>query len=180
MDRLIKKITQGDTRAQSQFYDEYSPLVMGICMRYMRDSAMAADVFQESFIKIFEKIHQVKDAAALKGWIRKIAVNTSLDHLRSHRFTEPLEAEALELNDQFYADLLDKLSNEAIINAMNRLPDGYRIIFNLHIIDGYSHREIAEQLQIAESTSRSQLSHARRLLKVYLHQIGITRYEQVI
>ncbi|MEQ8473941.1 MAG: RNA polymerase sigma factor [Marinoscillum sp.] len=180
MDRLIKKIAQGNRRAQSQFYDEFSSLVMGVCLRYTKDSNLADDVFQEAFIKIFQNIDTVKDLSAIHGWVKRITINTALDHLNALRFTDSIDTEGHELSDQFYSELLDKLSNEVVLDAINRLPEGYRIVFNMNVIDGFSHKEIARDLGVTESTSRSQLVHAKRLLKKYLNELGITRYEQVI
>lgn len=180
MDRLIKKIVKGNRQAQSQFYDIFSPLVMGVCNRYMKDPHLADDVFQEAFIKIFLNISQLKDANAVHGWIKKLTVNVALDHLKAMKFTETIEDSSHELSDQFYSDLIDKLSNDAIMDVINKLPEGYRVVFNLSVIDGYSHKDIANELGIAESTSRSQLVHAKRILKKYLNELGITRYEQVM
>lgn len=180
LDRRIRKILKGNRKAQSALYDEYSSLVMGICYRYVKDKDEAADIFQEAFMKIFQNIHQVKKARALGGWIRKVAVNASLDHLKAMRYPDTVGDESHELSDHFYSNLLDKMSMDVILDVVNKLPDGCRIIFNLHILDGFSHKEIAEKLEISESTSRSQLTHARKLLKRNLNELGITRYEQVI
>lgn len=149
-------------------------------MRYMKDRDAAADVFQEAFIKIFKNVHQVNDAAALAGWIKRITVNAALDRLKKIRYDDSLEDHSHELSDQFYSDLLDKLSTEVVLDAIKKLPEGYRVVFNLSVLDGYSHREIAEKLNITESTSRSQLTFAKRVLKRYLNELGITRYEQII
>lgn len=178
--QLIQEILKGDRRAQGRFYDEFSPLVMGICMRYMKSHEAASDVFQEAFIKIFNNLGQVKNMQAVAGWIKRITVNTALDHLRVIRYDHDVFLEANELSDQFYSDLIDKLSTEVILQAVNNLAEGYRVIFNMSVIDGFSHKEIANELGISESTSRSQLTHARHVLKRYLNELGITRYEQVI
>ena len=180
LDRKLTKIISGNRKAQAEFYDEFSPLVMGICLRYVRDKEEASDVFQEAFIKMYQNIHQVRDLNALSGWVRRVTVNTALDHMKSFRYPETVEQEGHELSDQFYSDLLDRLSVEMILELIDRLPEGYRVIFNLHVIDGYSHREISEQLKISESTSRSQLAHARKQLKRQLNDLGITKYERVI
>lgn len=158
----------------------FSPLVMGVCIRYVKNREQADDVFQEAFIRIFQNIHQIKDWKSIHGWVKRITVNVALDHLKSIRFDDDLDNLGHELSDQFYSDLIDRLSNEVIIEAINKLPDGYRLVFNLSVVDGYSHKEIAEQLGIGESTSRSQLVHAKRMLKKHLNELGITRYEQVI
>lgn len=180
LNSLIRDIAKGKRKAQEQLYDEYSPLVMGICMRYMKDYDLASDVFQESFVKIYSSITQVEQIEKLGGWIRRVTVNTALDYLKSAKTYEEIEEYGLELSDQYYADLMDRLSSEVILSAVNRLPDGYRVIFNMSVIDGFSHKDISQHLGISESTSRSQLTYAKRALKKYLNEIGITKYEQVI
>lgn len=153
---------------------------MGVCMRYMKDYDLAADVFQEAFIKIFKHIGQIEDENAIHGWIKRVTVNTALDHLKSMRYDESVDIAGQELSDGFYSDLLDKLSNEDILKAIEKLPEGYRIIFNLNVIDGFSHKEIADQQGISEGTSRSQLAHAKKALRKFLYELGITKYERVI
>lgn len=153
---------------------------MGVCHRYMKDPDEAADVFQEAFIKIFKNLHQVRDPLTLGGWIKRLTVNVALDHLKKTRYDHSMDSVGHELSDDFYGDLLDRLSNDAIVEVINRLPSGYRVIFNMNVIDGYSHKEIGEELGITESTSRSQLTHAKRLLRKYLNEIGIKSYEQVV
>lgn len=149
-------------------------------MRYLKDPDRAADAFQDAFVKIFNHIEKVRDEKALLGWMKRIAVNTALDHIKMIRYDADIEDKGHELSDQFYGDLLDRLSVEVVLDAVNRLSEGYRIVFNMHVVDGYSHEEIAEQLNISVGTSRSQLFHAKRVLKQYLNELGITRYEQVI
>jgi len=153
---------------------------MGVCSRYMNNQEMAADVFQDAFTKIFQNLGQVKNEKALAGWIKKITVNTALNHLRSIKYHDDINDETLDLSDHYYSELLDRLSSEAILNVIEKLPEGYRVIFNLFAIDGFSHKEIAKQLNISESTSRSQLTHARKLLKKHLNELGITKYEKVV
>ncbi|MEP0368866.1 MAG: RNA polymerase sigma factor [Cyclobacteriaceae bacterium] len=180
MDRLIKKVQKGNRKAQSQFYDQFSGMVMGICVRYAKNEDLAADIFQEAFVKIFQKIGQVRDFDAIHGWIKRITVNTAIDHLKSTWPHEELTSQSHELSDQYYSELLDKMSNEAIQKLIDQLPSGYRLVFNMSVIDGFSHKEIAAELGITESTSRSQLTHARKELKKHLNELGITKYEKVI
>ncbi|HCX22978.1 MAG TPA: hypothetical protein DHN29_13755, partial [Cytophagales bacterium] len=161
MDRLIKQLKKGNRKAQSQFYDMFSPLIMGICVRYVSDRDTADDVFQEAFIRIFQRIGQLEDPKAIRGWIKRITVNVALDHLKTIRFDDDVDDVGHELSDQFYSELIDRLSNEVILDAVNKLPEGYRLVFNLSVMDGFSHKEIANELGISESTSRSQLVCAR-------------------
>ncbi|MFY0685671.1 MAG: sigma-70 family RNA polymerase sigma factor [Cyclobacteriaceae bacterium] len=170
----------GKRKCQEELYHRFCDMVMGVCLRYARSQEQAEDIFQEVFLKVFQKIDKVKEPDALPGWIKRIAINTAIDHLKINT-QENLETEdSDEQGDQQYEELLDKLSNDEIVKIINQLPDGYRMVFNLYAVDGYSHKEIAEQLGITESTSRSQLTYARRLLKEKLKNLGITRYESVI
>lgn len=161
-------------------YDSFSGLVMGVCLRYAKNPDEAEDIFQEAFIKIFENLNQVSTPEALPGWIRRLTINTALDELKVKKFHWLVPNEINDLDDNQYSDLLDHLTNEQIIKIINELPEGYRAVFNLNIIDGYSHREIGKKLGITESTSRSQLTYAKRLLQQRLKKLGITRYESVI
>lgn len=171
---------KGERRAQANLYDKYSGLVMGICFRYVRDEDLAKDVFQEAFMRIFEKLHQVGNEHALPGWIRQVTVSVALNHIRNEKFREQEDVGSQDLENGSYEDLLDQLSTEKILELIDQLPGGYRVVFNMYAIDGYSHKEIAKQLGISESTSRSQLVHARNTLKILLNEIGITRYERVV
>ena len=136
--------------------------------------------FQETFLKVFQNLKKVKEAEALPGWIKKIAVNTCLDHLRLDKISWIAPVEGVEKEDPSYSEFLDRFSAEIIVQLINELPEGYRAVLNLYIVDGYSHKEISEKLKIGESTSRSQLTYAKRLLKEKLKKLGIEKYESVI
>lgn len=180
MSSLIQQVIKGKTKAQNEFYDTYSPLVMGVCIRYLGNTDLADDVFQESFIKVFNSLEKLKDENAIHGWIKRIVVNTALDHINPKSINVELDIAHQELADDFYCDLLDRMSEESILRIIYKLPVGYQAIFNLNVIDGFSHKEIADKLNITESTSRSQLTHAKRLLRKYLNELGITSYEKVV
>ncbi len=135
-----------------------------VCIRYARTKADAADILQEGFIKIFTKISQYQGQGVLEGWIRKVMVNTALRHYQRQRYD--LESVGHEqLPDTIIeSDALSSLSEQELLALISRLPEGYRLVFNLVAIEGYSHAEAAEMLNIQESTSRSQLTKARRWL----------------
>lgn len=176
---LIEKCLKRRRKYQEELYHRFSAMVMGVCMRYAKDRSQAEDIFQEAFIKIYERLGELNQPEALPGWIKTIAVYTALNYIRprwdeAEAFTPQVDPE-----DQEYHKLIDRLTNEQLIAIINELPDGYRIVFNMSVIDGYSHREIAEQLSIAESTSRSQLTAAKKLLRERLKKLGINRYESV-
>lgn len=168
---LIKGCLRRDSSAQKILYDTYSSKMYGLCYRYVKDSMEAEDILVTSFMKVFDKIHQFKSEGSFEGWIRRIIVNEALTFLRRNR-SMYLETE-LEQADREpdYNALSDHLEAEDLLNMIQELPTGYRIVFNLYAIDGYSHKEIAEQLGISENTSKSQLSRARTYLqKVLLEQ----------
>ena len=136
----------------------------GVCLRYARSSADAADILQEGFVKVFTKLGQYGFQGSFEGWIRKIMVNTALRQYQRQRF-EREESGLERLPDHpVDPDALSLLSEAELLKLIARLPDGYRVVFNLAAIEGYSHAEVAETLGIQESTSRSQLTKARRWL----------------
>ena len=164
-DELIKGCLRRDPSAQKLLYDTYSSKMYGLCYRYVKDSMEAEDVLVTAFMKVFDKIQQFKSEGSFEGWIRRIVVNEALTYLRRHR-SMYLETE-LEQADREpdYNALSDHLEAEDLLKMIQELPTGYRIVFNLYAIDGYSHKEIAEQLGISENTSKSQLSRARTYLQ---------------
>jgi len=164
---LIKGCLQRDRTAQKLLYDTFSSKMFGLCYRYVKNSMEAEDIVVTAFTKIFNKIDQFKGEGSFEGWIRRIVVNEALGFLRKNK---PLYLET-DLDrvdrDPKYNQLSDHLEAEDLIAMIQELPTGYRIVFNLYAIDGYSHKEIAQQLGINENTSKSQLSRAR----VYLQKI---------
>jgi len=168
---LIKGCLKRDGSAQKRLYDIYSSKMYGLCYRYVKDSMEAEDILVTAFMKVFDKIEQFKSEGSFEGWIRRIVVNEALTHLRRNR-SMYLETE-LEQADREpdYNNLGDHLEAEDLLNMIEELPAGYRIVFNMYAIDGYSHKEIADQLGINENTSKSQLSRAR----VYLQKLLLDR-----
>lgn len=167
-EELLKGCLKRDRSAQKRLYETYSSKMYGLCYRYVKDSMEAEDILVTAFMKVFDKIEQFKNEGSFEGWIRRIVVNEALTHLRRNR-SMYLETE-LEQADREpdYNKLGDHLEAEDLMNMIQELPTGYRIVFNLYAIDGYSHKEIAEQLGISENTSKSQLSRARTYLQKML------------
>ena len=160
-DELINGCLRRDNSAQRLLYETYSPRMYGLCCRYVKDSMDAEDVLVGAFTKVFDKIHQFKNEGSFEGWIRKIVVNEALTYLRRHR-SMYLEIDLEQAGyEPDYQSLGDHLEAEDLLSIIQALPTGYRIVFNLYAIDGYSHKEIADQLGISENTSKSQLSRAR-------------------
>jgi RNA polymerase sigma factor (sigma-70 family) len=166
-DELIKGCLRRDRNAQQQLFDLYSSKMYGLCYRYVKHAMEAEDIMVTAFTKIFERIGQFKGEGSFEGWIRRVMVNEALTYLRKSR-TMYLETE-LEQADREpdYDKISDHLEAEDLMKMIQELPAGYRLVFNMYAIDGYSHKEIAEQLGISENTSKSQLSRAR----VYLQKI---------
>jgi RNA polymerase sigma factor (sigma-70 family) len=146
-------------------FEQYAGTMLTVCRRYSYDRSEAEDMLQEAFIRVFSYIDQFKFQGSLEGWIRRITVNAALKVLQNRKthFREIREDES-EASATSVPDLYD-LGAEDLLELISRLPDGYRIVFNLYAIEGYSHDEIGALLQIKAATSRSQLSKARRMLK---------------
>lgn len=174
-EELIKGCLKHDPVAQKHLYAQYSSKMYGICYRYVKDSMEAEDILVTAFTKIFNKIGQFKSEGSFEGWIRRIVVNEALTYLRRNR-SMYLETDLDQAErEPDYAALGDHLEAEDLLRIIKELPSGYRIVFNLYAIDGYSHKEIAEQLGISENTSKSQLSRARTYLqKVLMEQDWMT------
>lgn len=179
--RLLKTCKNNDRQAQRTLYNLFKDKMMGICMRYAARKEEAEDIFQEAFIKVFKNIKNVREPEKLEGWVRRIIINTAINHYHSPHnssLIKQIDRESEEEPNKDFEDTFDRLSNEQLRELINGLPDGYRIVFNLHVVDGYSHPEIAEMLQISTGTSKSQLSDAKRCLRSKLKTLGIDRYER--
>jgi RNA polymerase sigma factor (sigma-70 family) len=172
---LLAGCQREDAQSQRILYDLFKARLMGLCRRYTTNREEAKDVLQEAFIKIFRKIQQLTDHEKLESWVKSVAVNTAIDHFRTKRMlmTELTDDAAMEeALGHHDADV----SDEVLVACVNQLPDGCRLVFNLFVLEGYSHAEIASMLQISEGTSRSQLNYARALLKNKLKCHHVAQY----
>jgi RNA polymerase sigma factor (sigma-70 family) len=168
---LIEGCKRHDQHAQRFLYEHFSGKMFALCCRYVKDKMEAEDVLITSFTKIFDRISQFKNEGSFEGWIRRIVVNESLSYLRRNKsmyLETDLEAAEREPD---YDQLENQLEAEDLMKLIAGLPAGYRIVFNMYAVDGYSHKEIADQLGITESTSKSQLSRARVALQKALIEI---------
>ncbi len=164
--QLIAGCKKGNRLAQRELYDKYAPRMLAVCMRYVNDRETARDLLQEGFIKVFTCIDSYSGLGSFEGWVRKVFVNGALEYLRK---TDVLR-EATDLDNapelvQPEASVLSNISAAELMKMIQQLPAGFRAVFNLFAIEGYSHREIGEMLKITESTSRSQYTRARQLLQ---------------
>lgn len=175
---IISGCKEYNERAFKALVENYSALLMGICMRYMGDIKSAEDNLQESFILIFKNILNYEDKGSLKAWLCKITVNTCLKSLRKKVVFFDLDDIANTLSDVSLP--IDNLDETEVFRAVQKLPDKYRIVFNLYVVEGFSHKEIADLIKIKESTSRSVLTRAKEKLQNYLNnntfQIKIDNY----
>ena len=178
-EQLINGCIRQNAVAQKAVFDLYAGRMLGVSLRYARNMADAEDILQDAFIKVFDKIKQFKNEGSLEGWIRKIVVNTALKKYTLTRYTKELYGEDVAEKDYLQKEdpsAFEHLNEKDILALIHALPDGYRIVFSLYVMEGYRHEEIAEMLGINAGTSRSQLSKARQMLQkqlLELHQVAI-------
>lgn len=177
-EQLIKACIKGDKIAQKAIYDLFSVRMLGVCHRYARNAADAEDILQDAFIKVFNKLHQFKFEGSFEGWVRRIVVNTALKKYSLRRYEKEVAGYEYKDKDESSLDpsAYSHLTQKELLDLINNLPDGYRLVFNLYVIEGYQHEEIAEMLKIQPGTSRSQLVKARNMLQkqiIQLHKIAV-------
>lgn len=172
-DELIRGCLQEEASCQKEVFNRYASRMLAVCNRYARNSADAEDILQDAFIKVFDKIYQFKFEGSFEGWIRKIVVNTALKKYSLRRYEK--EVSGYEITDRDESPMepsaYGHLTEKDLLVLINNLPDGYRLIFNLYIIEGYQHDEIAAMLGIQPGTSRSQLVKARSMLQKQILQL---------
>ncbi|MFN4299665.1 MAG: RNA polymerase sigma factor [Thermaurantimonas sp.] len=160
---LIDQLVKGRAKAQEQFYNIFAPKVFALCQRYLSDKDEAEDTMIQSLLKALQNIHSYKAVGTLEGWVKRIAVNECLSKLRKKTTFHIFSLYELHKEDvDFYCEDSDVTY---LLELIRELPEGYRTVFNLYVIEGYSHSEISEMLGISIGTSKSQLSRARAILK---------------
>jgi len=166
--QIIRGCQKAKPEAQQALYKRYASLMLGVCRRYIHDPMEAEHVMVGGMVKVFKSIQSYSGSGSFEGWIRRIMVNESLMYLRKNK-SMSLSADIDTVPEQpGYEDLSDKLQADDLIAMIDKLPDGYRTVFNLYAIEGYKHEEIAERLQISVGTSKSQLNRARKMLQKQL------------
>ncbi|HNQ13641.1 MAG TPA: RNA polymerase sigma factor [Bacteroidia bacterium] len=165
-EQLLQECIQGSRQAQKELYERFSRLMMGVCLRYSDSREMAEDVLHDGFLKVFEKINTYRGEGSLEGWIRRIMINTAMNSFRRQKL-EPIAVEELPESNgtEMNTNALTHLSAKELIGIIQSMPLGYRSVFNLFAIEGYSHKEISEMLNISEGTSKSQYSRAKMHLQ---------------
>lgn len=163
---LVQECLNGKPRAQKALFDKFAPKMLTVCARYMKNQSETEDVFQIGMVKVFNKLSDFKGEGPLEGWIRRIMVNSCLDQLRKNqRFVADKILDDVSYLIEVKEEISSRLMAEDLIDLIQKMPAGYRVVFNLYAIEGYSHQEIAERLNISESTSKSQYLRARAYLR---------------
>ena len=162
---LIEGCIRGDRKMQKELYERFAPKMFGVCMRYASSNEEAEDILQEGFIKVFKKIGSYRNEGSFEGWIRRIFVNTAIEHFRRKTHQQPITEKEESTVEGKYLSVLDALAEKDIVQLIQQLSPGYRTVFNMYVIEGYSHKQIAEELDISEGTSKSQLSRAKQILQ---------------
>lgn len=182
--KIFEGCIKGKRHAQNMLYREYAPSMLGICLRYAKSKDEAEDMVQEGFIKIFTKIKDYRGDGAFGGWMRRIMVNTAISQYKKnlkHQYHSDIDDmdDTLQLADPSHFDLGEvSIAKDKLMDLIQGLPEGYKLVFNLYVFEQYAHKEIAESLGISINTSKSQLSKARRLLASRITQItGTTNIE---
>lgn len=162
---LIEGCLQGNRKMQQELYERFAPKMYGVCLRYAGTATEAEDILQEGFIKVFNKMGSFRSEGSFEGWIRRIFVNTAIEHFRKKTYLQPITEMEENTLEGKYLSVLDSLAEKDIIKLVQQLSPGYRTVFNMYVIEGYTHKQIAEILGISEGTSKSQLSRAKLILQ---------------
>lgn len=173
LDQLIESCKINDTKAQSELYKLFSSKLFAVCLKYSRSYAEAEDNLQDAFLTIFKKIDQYKNKGSFEGWLKRVTINTVLQQYRNEKVFEIVNENII---DEVEIDIdEDTLSIDYLLRIIQELPDRYRLVFNLYVLDGYSHRDIASMLDINIGTSKSNLARARQILKQTIEDYKTTQ-----
>lgn len=163
---FIKRLKKKDKKAQELFYQQLAPKMYGICIRFSSSHADADDILQEGFIRVFTHLKGFRGEGSIEGWVRKTIVNTAINFYKKRiKRGVSVDLDYIKANPNAKTFAIEKMAADELLGLIRNLPDGYRTVFNLNVIEGYTHKEIGEMLEISENTSKSQLSRARTMLK---------------
>ena len=167
---LIKGCLAGDIRSQEDLYKRFAPKMYAVCLRYSNNADDAQDLLQEGFTKVFRNLDKFRAEGSFEGWVRRVFVNTSIEHYRRKvNLTSTSDKEEFMIEDTHW-NALDRLAEKDIVMLIQELSPGYRTVFNLYAVEGYSHKDIAGMLSISEGTSKSQLARAKGILQKKVEQ----------
>ena len=172
LERIVKGCIKGDRNSQQILYERYYSKMMGICYRYAKDPDEAKDLLHDGFMKIFRSLHKYNFSGSLEGWMRRLMINSAIDHYRKYKnvfsISETNIEEQITEQDQGDENIYSSFNTQMIMEAVQNLSTAYRTVFSLYAIEGYSHKEIADNLGISVNTSKSQYSRARSYLQKIL------------
>jgi RNA polymerase sigma-70 factor, ECF subfamily len=177
-EQIIAGCIAGKRYERNMLYKKYASCLLGICLRYTTNKAEAEDVLMEGFMKIYSNIKSYRNEGSFEGWLKRIIVNTSITHYRKNNKYHFIDINQLELSDAETADEESgyegmHFSKEEMLQLIQQLPEGYKMVFNLFVFENYSHKEIAELLEISENTSKTQLLKARKWLRKKLQELSV-------
>lgn len=175
-EHIIAGCLRGEVKMQRALYEKYKVPMFRLCLRYAKDRMEAEDMLQEGFIMVFKDLKQFRSTGALGAWMRRLMVNVALQHIRKRKRLFPvvdLENAAEKVSE--VENVLSTLNAKVLTMLVQKLPGGYRAVFNMYVIEGYSHKEIAEKLEISVGTSKSQLSKAKAMLRNKINQLNRER-----
>ncbi len=164
LDELIIQCKKQDAKAQGELYTRFSGTLFAVCLKYSSNYAEAEDSLQDAFLTIFRTVGQFKEKGSFEGWMKRIAVNTVLQKYRKQKVFDIAREDQIE--DAEVEIETDEIPLDFLLKIIQELPDRYRLVFNMYVMDGYSHKEIAEMLEISDGTSKSNLARARGILKI--------------
>jgi len=176
---IIPRCIEGDRRSQRKVYDHFSDGMFSVCLYYSKNYEEAQDVLQEGFVRVFSKMYQYSFQGSFEGWVRRIFVNCAIEQLRGKKLKFVDYEDAPVVEDGTFPLVTDQLSAEDILKIIQDLTPQYRLVFNMYALEGYSHKEIAETLDISEGTSKSNLSRARVILQKKLNDSSRTKSRAV-
>lgn len=169
IDKLIRKCQKKELKAQKDLYELYNSKLFSLSLKYSKNYAEAQDNLQDAFIKIFENIHQYKHKGSFEGWMKRITINTALKRYRNQKvFSLNYEENIVQPEKDFDNH---GISLQDLLKCIQELPNRYRMVFNLYVLDGHSHKEIAEMMEISEGTSKSNLARGRKILRSKINEI---------
>ena len=172
---IIQACLEGQEKGYRELYQRYGSVLLAIAHRYAMDGFSAEDIFQEAFIKIFKKIPEFRGGGSFEGWLKRILINTALNEYKKRNRRMETDLTELVHFDDGQSSAIEQMSANELMSFIEALPEGYRMVFNLFVVEGYDHQEIGEMLGISASTSRSQLVKAKKKLKEVLNEVGVVK-----
>ncbi|SDW50750.1 RNA polymerase sigma factor [Aequorivita viscosa] len=174
LDELIIQCKKHDSKAQGELYNRYNSILFAICLRYSPNFVEAEDNLQDAFLTIFKKIEQYNGKGSFEGWIKRVTVNTVLQKYRKQRTFEIVDEGQIEDEEDLIIEE-EEIPLQFLLKIIQELPDRYRLVFSMYVMDGYQHKEIAEMLGISDGTSKSNLARARAILKNKIEAFNASR-----